>query len=342
MKPTHILLSVGVLCFSSSAFAQSFLVTKGAGQVGKNPKSYQPAVVKQSYPVGWWAKTGGSRLDIQFSPGNDFILLPGSEAEISDRTDRGGSGLQRKVSLKTGKVVMELNGRDSKNIQVETPTAICGAVGTVFEVNAATSDFNITKGAIYLIATKDSSFHGTEIHGNISLDPGKENTSVSGTVSGKFAVNGARVVATNAKIDLAKAVGNPSEAALEVPKAMKTNAVWEITTEPTVPGGAVPAVQKTSTIPAGSYLMAANSTKLRKVTSPERKALHRNYREAARTEGSLAVEQKMYQAAKRPVPGGLNGRVNAAAKRASALRKELFNQRVMRNVARETVRTITR
>lgn len=341
MKPTHLLLSVGVLCFSPHAFTQTFLVTKGAGQVGKNPKSYQPAAIKQSYPVGWWAKTGGSRLDIQFSPGNDFILLPGSEAEISDRTGRGGSGLQRKVSLKTGKVVMELNGRDSKNIQVETPTAICGAVGTVFEVNAATSDFNITKGAVYLIATKDSSFRGDAIRGNVSLDTGNENTSVSGTVSGKFVVNGAPVVASGAKIDLAKADGGPSEAALEVPAPMKTNAVWEITTEPTVAGAAA-TVQKTSTIPAGSYLMAANSTKLVKVTSPERKALHRNYRAAARTEGSLTVQQKMYKAAKQPAPAGLNGQVKAAARQATTLRKQLFARRVMRNVARETVRAVTR
>lgn len=339
MKPTHIILAAGVVCsIATQGFCQGFLVTKGSGQVGKKQGAYSAAVIKQSYPLGWWAKTGGDRMEMEFSPGNEFILLPGSEAEISDRTDNRAPGLQRKVSLKTGKVRMELNGSGAKSIQVETPTAICGAVGTVFEVNAVMSDFNITKGAIYLSTKGDETFKASSISGNVSVDPGQENTAVSGTITGKFQVNGEPLSGAGAKIEVAKADGGTSDAALLVTGGnVKSLARWQVSED-----RAIDKVAPVTTIAPGSYIMEPSKQKLIKVTDPETKKVHSQYIAAAKKEGQLNVQKQAMVAARQPVPRSLSASISVAAKDATKLRSMLFSRKVVRNVARAVIRNVTR
>lgn len=90
--------------------------------------------LNQEYPFGTVVRTGrNSFADLKFSENNTFRLLARTQIAINQNT----SNPKLKVlKLETGSIELKLDDypKDHK-LQVETPTAVCGAVGTRFVVS---------------------------------------------------------------------------------------------------------------------------------------------------------------------------------------------------------------
>ena len=95
---------------------------------------YQDVVVGIDYGFGRQVKTGrNSFLDLQFSQGNTFRLLARSSLIITEDVRNPKLKL---LQLDQGTVDLQLDNFPSDHkLQVETPSAICGAVGTRFVVS---------------------------------------------------------------------------------------------------------------------------------------------------------------------------------------------------------------
>jgi hypothetical protein len=95
--------------------------------------------VGQQYPFGTTVETGrNSSLDLTLSEGNTFRLLARTKIAITQDTRDPRLKILR---LETGSVDLQLdNMPKGEKLQVETPTAVCGAVGTRFAVTFESSD----------------------------------------------------------------------------------------------------------------------------------------------------------------------------------------------------------
>lgn len=308
---------VVLLLFSANLIlnAGEFNIVDGAGYVGKSPSGYAPAEVPRTYPLGWWARTQQSPLKIEFSKDNVFRLLPRSEVQVSG-TGAANSKFRRIIKLNAGEVDLELKNLQGSRVEVETPTAICGAVGTAFTVDATTGRFVVREGAIFANAKKDSGFKAERVSGEFTLVPGSENAFTSINVSGAFSLNGTKVSQGKLHAMLAKARGGTGQAALKIHSGSFGGA-----------GG-------------GVYLM--NQGKLEPVTDTELKRIHHQYLEASKSEGSFNLTKEGLLAQKQKVPPALEQQLQAAAKRATELRKKLFMRRVIRDTAIENARETLR
>lgn len=304
-----------VLSLSFSAISQEFSVVDGAGEVGKSPQAYTPVKLSQSYPLGWWARTQQSPLKVEFTPQNVFRLLPRSEVQVSG-TGAANSKFRRIIKLNAGKVDLELKNLQGSRVEVETPTAICGAVGTSFTVDAEKGHFAIREGAIFANAKRDSGFKGESVSGEFTLAPGSENAFTEINVAGTFSLNGAKVTNGQLHATLAKARGGEGQAALQLHSGSLGGA-----------GG-------------GTYLM--NKGSLEAVTDANLKQIHSQYLAATQSEGALNLQKENLRARNEPVPDSLEQQLQAAAKRATELRKQLFLRRVIRDTAKENARETIR
>jgi hypothetical protein len=290
--------------------AADFQVTSltGTALVGASPKNYAAPKLNVPYPLGSWAKTGaGSSMVFVFSPQNIFRLLPSSELQVNG-SGEAHSGFRRVLQLKAGSVDLDLKALPKgTSIQVETPTAVCGAVGTSFSVNADEGKYNVSEGRIFAKASGDSGFEARSVSGSFTLAPGKENAFHDANVSGSFVVNG---VAMNgsASLQIAKARGGTGKSAVRVRSG-------------TVGGRG-----------RGAYLMEGGALV---PVAPDLVPLHGQYLAAAQKEGGLRV-------ALSTGAGGSPASLNAAAAKATALREQLFNRRVIRDTVRDSVSEIAR
>ncbi len=298
-----------------TAGANEFVVVDGAGEVGKSPSAYAPVQVSQKYPLGWWARTQQSPLKVEFSPQNVFRLLPRSEVQISG-IGAATSKFRRVIKLNAGKVDLELKNLQGSRVEVETPTAICGAVGTEFTVDADSGQFAIREGAIFANAKSDAGFKGERVSGSFTLAPGRENAYSEVNVSGTFSLNGARVNNGSVHATLAKARGGEGQAALYVHSG-------------SVAGAA-----------GGAYLM--NKGSIEPVSDSNTRQIHGQYLQATKSEGALNLKKESLQAQNQTVPDSLEQDLRAAAKRASELRKQLFLRRVIRDTAKDNARETLR
>ena len=122
---------------------------------------YQKIEVGKFYKFPATIKSNNAQVFIQFSPDNTARLLTKTTLNLSSEKVR-----HPKLKLLTGKIALELDNfpKDHK-IEVSTPTAVCGAVGTRFEVSYSGEDkqlgidkasstqkqsFACTKGEIYV------------------------------------------------------------------------------------------------------------------------------------------------------------------------------------------------
>jgi len=252
---------------------------------------------------------------VEFSPQNVFRLLPRSEVQISG-TGAANSKFRRIIKLNAGKVDLELKNLQGSRVEVETPTAICGAVGTAFTVNADQGHFSIREGAIFANAKSDSGFKGERVSGEFTLAPGRENAYSEVKVSGTFSLNGAKVSNGKVHATLAKARGGEGQAALQLHSGSL--------------GGTG----------SGTYLM--NKGALEPVTDANLKKVHSQYLQATQSEGSLNLQKEGLRARNQKVPDTLEQELRAAAKRASELRKQLFLRRVIRDTAKDNAREVLR
>lgn len=294
--------------------AKEFSIIEGAGDIGKSPSAYNPVQVSKSYPLGWWARTKQTPLKVQFSPDNVFRLLPRSEVQVSGE-GAATSKFRRIIKLNAGKVDLELKNLQGSRVEVETPTAICGAVGTEFTVNADNGHFAIREGAIFANAKSDSGFKGERVSGEFTLAPGRENAYSEVNVAGTFSLNGAQVANGKLHATLAKAKGGQGQAALYLYSGNLSGAT------------------------TGAYLM--NKGALESV-DPSLKDTHSQYMQATKSEGSLNLKKESLRAQNQPVPDTLEQELRAATKKASELRKKLFLRRIIRDTAKENARETLR
>lgn len=292
--------------------AQNFTVSAGQGQVGKNSDSYGAVELNKDYPLNWWAKTESKPMRISFTPKDVFALLPDSEVQVTG-TGAANSKFRRLLKLKSGGLDLDLQGIKStgSKVEVETPTAICGAVGTRFSVNAGSGDFKVTEGSIYAKAGGDNSFEAESVNGSFTLNPGSENAYSKANVSGSFKLNGKSYRANGVSLQIAEAKGG-SEAAVQIS------------------GGSLGGTG------SGRYIMSGGS--LEPVDS-SKTGTHSEYLAAAQKEGRINVELQSRKAAGSPV-GNLPAQLNAAADKATELRKLLFQRKVVRDTAKETARSV--
>jgi hypothetical protein len=303
-----------VVLFPLGAGAKDFSVSGGTGEVGKSKTAYAAAEAGKAYPLNWWARTQSGALRILFSPGNEFRLLPRSEVQVTGAGDAGGR-FRRVLKLNDGSVELDLQKLEGSKVEVETPTAICGAVGTHFLVNAVTGAFNVTQGRISASAKGDGTFAAQSVSGAFTLQPGRENAFVEASVTGNFQINGRAYAGTGVRVEVAKARGGPGMAAVRVVSGTL--------------GGTGP----------GSFIMEGAALS---PVEPERAALHGRYLAAAGREGMLHVQRQGLAASGRPVPAALDASLAEAAREATALRQQLFARRVIRDAAQEAARDATR
>lgn len=126
-----LLLTVGAMAADITGFKAVAL--EGTAQIKVGDAAAQPIELDKQYPFGATVMTGrNSWVNLEFNQGNTFRLLARSSLEITEDVK---NPKLKKLSLETGKVEIKLDDfpKDHK-LQVETPTAVCGAVGTRFVV----------------------------------------------------------------------------------------------------------------------------------------------------------------------------------------------------------------
>jgi hypothetical protein len=293
--------------------AQDFQLTTvtGSAKVGATPATYGTAVASKSHPLGWWAKTeSGASLVVTFSPQNIFRLLPASEVQVLGE-GATSTGFRRVLKLNAGQIKLDLGALPAKSqIEVETPSAICGAVGTVFTVDAGKNFFQVNEGSVFASSRVDQGFVAQKVQGSFTLSTGQENSFNDLDVTGSYRINGTSTKGP-AKIRLAKAKGGTGSAAIELL------------------GGSFAGRS------SGSYIMQNGQLE---PTPADLLKVQSDYLQAAAREGDLNVRKLSLQATRQGVPDRLQSELDSATKRATELRKMLFARRLIR----ETVQDISR
>jgi hypothetical protein len=192
---TRLLKNLSGGLFASAVFAaasfgseniETFTVDKIQGkscQIRPKDGEYQTAKAGETYTVGSSGKTGGgSWLTIVFDKDHRFNLLPNAEVLINRETKSAKFREAGNVilSLKKGGIKVDEKSKDY-SLKVQTPTAVCGAVGTSYSVQTIGTKtiFSCTEGEIKAASEEDNSFE-TSLGENQGLTaetiPGKENS----------------------------------------------------------------------------------------------------------------------------------------------------------------------
>ncbi|MCH2206945.1 MAG: FecR family protein [Lentisphaerales bacterium] len=296
-------------------------------------------------------KSNRSQVLIKFSEHNTARLLPKTTLHLSSPKVR-----HPKLKLLDGKVALELDRfpKDHK-MEVSTPTAVCGAVGTRFEVSYSGEDkqlgidrakadrnqsFKCTKGEIYLAsnsfriggikkgqAVTTKAYSGKEnSYCNIALEKGIGNQSFRISLPDKSAY-----VATSSSFEIAKPVDSDIAVIKVKDSNLKTLGFFEETATAMTPGRAYVKV-------GDSYVQHAESE---------------NYLTAAAVEGKFDarlkevdlqlallddVDKKQLNAEKQM----LAEKRDEAAKKASTIFKRIQQDRQIRNVLQNIRRNINR
>jgi len=127
---------------------------------------------------------GGSTITLAFDAKNRFRILPKTEVVVSVSTRDSKFRKVIDLSMKDGNVEVDLDGFPKDyQFKVQTPTAVCGAVGTRFKVSSRggmNSSFEADQGSIFAASKEDGSFYAPSIKAGQSLEalaaPGKENS----------------------------------------------------------------------------------------------------------------------------------------------------------------------
>ena len=311
-------------CFlpAPPAQAQTFpvSVTLGQAKIGKNRDSYRPAAVNSSYTIPSWGKTeDNSSLTIAFNPQNRFRLLPNSEAQVTTGGESdSNSAWHRVVSLKIGSATFDHNvgAAPAVHLDCETPTAVCGAVGTAYDVNATTGTYKVSQG---LISVR-SDWEGNNLSmpkigagGTVTYNPGPQNTYSQGSFTGTVVLEGNSFHASNANFTVAKQLDASGETAVHIGSGTL--------------GGTGP----------GDYLLDGGT--LKAVAAGSKAAgYHPQYLAAAQVEGALSVERAADRAAN--IPFTRQAALNTAADEATRLRKLLFTRETIRETVKQTVQNV--
>lgn len=276
--------------------------------------------LSKAYPAGSAAKTSATGpMRLQFDPKNIFRLLPG--AEIIIRAPREEGKLRRvALELKSGQVDLTLDQvPKSYQIEVRTPTAICGAVGTSFSVSylpgiGLNQKFACSRGSVYAHA-RDDAFAINRLSAgktvNAQVLPGKENSANSLHLPSGVTVN----IANSASSSQAFATSGATR--MDVAKDIKSKNQALIV----VRSG------KAGNLSAGAYLMEGGSTT---PVSSTKKSTADQYWDLSKKEGVLKAR---IDAGER----GLESELNRVAAEATKKRQELFDRALIRDTVRDSI-----
>jgi hypothetical protein len=315
----QLLLFLACCLLAIPAHAQNFTVSvvHGDTQLGKDRSSYQPAVINTTHAIPAWGKTAdNSSLTIAFNDQNRFRLLPNSEAEVTTGGESDtASAWHRVVSLKIGTASFDHNAGTAPivHLDCQTPTAVCGAVGTEYDVDATNGIYSVTSGTISVSSDQEGnlSLSSIEAGGTVTYNPGRQNTFSRGNFTGTVRLNGVRFHASDATFTIAKELDANAETAVRIDSGTL--------------GG----------YGAGSYTM--DGAKLKPVES-KNASVHAQYLAAAQKEGALNTERAADHAANRTF--GRDDELQAAAAEATRLREELFNRETVREINHQVVQQV--
>ena len=309
------------LLLSHRVDAQNYTVVAAHGdaELGKDRSSYKPAEAGSTNSIPSWAKTAdNSSLTIAFNPENKFRLLALSEAQVTTGGESDStSEWHRVVSLKIGQASFDhnLGTAPAVHLDCETPTAVCGAVGTEYDVDATAGVYSVSSGQISVSSDQEGALTLTNINagGTVTYNPGRENTYSKGNFTGTVRIDGVSFRAADADFTVAKLVDSSSETAVHISSGTL--------------GGTGP----------GDYLM--DGGKLQRVAAGSKAAtIHPQYLAAAKLEGRLNVERAADRATNRAF--GAEAELENATAEATRLRKELFTRETVREINKQTVQSI--
>lgn len=151
----------------------------------KGASAWAGAAKGSVHPAGSAGKTGGgSTITLAFDEKNRFRILPKTEVLVSVSTRDAKFRKVIDLSMGDGNVEVDLDAfPENYQFKVQTPTAVCGAVGTRFKVQSSggqSNNFETEQGSIYAASRDDGSFYAPSIKAGQSLQanvaPGKENS----------------------------------------------------------------------------------------------------------------------------------------------------------------------
>ncbi|MCM8533956.1 MAG: FecR family protein [Lentisphaeraceae bacterium] len=246
---SFILLSLSAIQDSSSKEIKGFTVLKITDKTARikvNNAKYAKITEGTYYPFPSIIRSNKSQVFIKFSEQNTARLLPKTILKLSSPKVK-----HPKLKLLDGKVALELDRfpKDHK-IEVSTPTAVCGAVGTRFEVSYTKQNnteemnqsFKCTKGEVYV---NSESFkikgvkQGQEI--NTQAYTGLKNSYCKVKLEGNntFKVSlpdNSQYTAKSASFEIAKPLGEDISIIKASDKSLKTLGFFEEVTTPIQPG----------------------------------------------------------------------------------------------------------
>jgi len=279
-------------------------------------KQWQSAKEGATHPSGTWGRTDGdSSFTVKFDKDNHFRMLQSTQAKISTETLSAGF---QKVTLdlsKGGSVSVTLDNFKGHQFKVQTPTAVCGAVGTRFDVQAEGNQnhFECSKGSIDA-ESNEGRFEVARIEAgrglSATVEPGKENSytqlkAEGGSVDAKVAGQDFEV-AEKSSVALAREKGSNDQ-------------------------GAIQAGGRTYVIDGGE---THDVTKDGKASG-----LVQNYVSATRNESDASNELR--KASEEGVSedrlAKLKDKLDRKAEEASKIRKELFSREILRDTIRRNM-----
>lgn len=280
--------------------------------------------------AGAKGRTGArSSFVAAFDEQNRFRLLPGTEVAVRASTRDPKFTKVVSLNMDRGGVEVDLKSLPKGyQLKVQTPTAVCGAVGTEFTVRSDRRESNrveCRQGKVFARSVEDGSFNAPGISAGQALEaelaPGKENSHArlkteGGDMSVAFGSDAARLdVREGSVVQLAQ------ERADSTPRvAMK------------VERGAVGG--------SGSGRYVVENGSMKNVSGDERlSGLVDDYVSLARSEGAVRSELESARARGAPTVevARIQARLDAAAAAATARRNALFAREEIRRSVRDAM-----
>jgi hypothetical protein len=320
--------------FAAEQF-EEFTIKKVTGDSCKvTPKggAEKPAKENDVLKSGARGQTGGgqSSFVVAFDDQNQFRLLPRTDVVIS--TSTRDSRFQKVIDLTMGKGSVEVDLKKfpkGYQMKVQTPTAVCGAVGTEFTVQSESREENVFEcrnGTIFANSLEDGSFDAPRIAKGQSLTataaPGKENSYAQLKTSGDMPI---AIGSKDNKLDVRD--GSTIEVAQEKRRDAKL-AVIKVNRGGINDGG------------KGRYLM--KDGKMEDLSKDEKVAeVAGEYVALTQAEGKARsdVERIKSEGGGADELSAAQKRLDEKAKLATAKREELFNRGVTRNAVRDGMKT---
>ncbi len=319
------------LLFAAGDF-ETFSIQKVKGdscEIKSSGKSASWVAAKDHdiHKTGSRGRTGDdSSFVVSFDEENSFRLLADTEVVISATARSSGYQKVVNLSMSQGKVEIDLKAFP-KNYQfkVQTPTAVCGAIGTSFDVSADSDQKNMFKcknGTIFARSLEDRSFDAAQIHPGQSLTaivkPGKENSYT------KLETSGGTIPVSIGSDDHSYDIQRGSVVQLAQEHTEKVNQVAIKVDQGDLGGNK-----------KGYYVM--DGAELLDYSKEKGPRMVDDYLEAAKKEGTLRAELNQARAAGTPKDelNQLQIRLDTVAEEATQKRKELFHYR---DVIRRSIR----